>query len=510
MVITSPKLTGRKAKLTPRKWRRSDVGGVRSPFEEWSEQHWMVRRMDGGAGWVRVEWLPWQRYVIREGIEKRGKDGRLAYRTVLICVPKKHAKSEMAAVSAFHGLLVREEMEPRIVLLANTKEQTRRERERMERAYGLSPWFKKNLKHYRSPWRFETIGELREKYGPGLIEVIAVDDVNAHGGDNSMIIWSEFWGIGTYGPIEALTQSLARREPQTLIFTYKGLNPEEGQPWYDYCIRGREGTDPSMFYFESVGDPKVGKDWVGCAMDACCVPWITMHKLYEEYRILPINRFRRLYCNHATTAEESVVAEDEFSRCVVNEDLELADVRGEVVWGIDIGLKRDRSAIYGLTWEKYKEKFRRRVVYGASWTPTTDKEIDLDDTVLPTIRYCAETWEDSVFYYDPWQFEAKAKDLENEGIDVRPYPQSEPNLVRMANAVHDAFRGRELLIPFEYSEDLWEDFKRLIAVEAGHGTRKLGKRQSRHKIDRAIALAIALVNMGTVEEDALGERMYVL
>jgi phage terminase large subunit-like protein len=75
------------------------------------------------------------------------------------------------------------------------------------------------------------------------------------------------------------------------------------------------------------------------------VPWISAEALAEQKRLLPESQYRRLHLNEWVTAEDSLVDAADLGACVTLDGP--VDPRPGMSYrvGVDLGLKRDRTAI---------------------------------------------------------------------------------------------------------------------------------------------------------------------
>jgi phage terminase large subunit-like protein len=150
---------------------------------------------------------------------------------------------------------------------------------------------------------------------------------------------------------------------------------------------------------------------------------------------------------------------------------------GEPVWvGVDVGGERSASAVCWVT-----EDLR----VGAAIYH--DDEAVLD--VLAKVRELADLHEVREVAFDPWRFGQAAIELEREGLPVVSFPQSNVRMVPASARLYAAVKEGKLRHPNH--PELNRHMAAVVARQTERGPR-LDKLKSRHQIDAAVALAMAL------------------
>lgn len=272
------------------------------------------------------------------------------------------------------------------------------------------------------------------------------------------------------------------------------------------------------------------KNWHFSALPGPVASWITEAVLEEQRAGLHPMMFDRLWLNIWTTGAGDAISEDDLQAAIT-----LAgpphDRRGLVfIGGLDLGLTRDAAAFVvagkhvghtemvepdrpalprhlailsdaGLADAQQPEADvifhagtgRFSLVAVRVWEPPRGGKVDIAaiETEICSIR---QEYGLAVVGYDPWQAEYLAQRLRSTGLRMEQLPFTPGNLQRMATAVVQGFRDRN--VDLFQDERLKADLRNLRAVEKSYGVRlEPGKSQggegTRHG-DAAMAFSIAL------------------
>jgi phage terminase large subunit-like protein len=158
--------------------------------------------------------------------------------------------------------------------------------------------------------------------------------------------------------------------------------------------------------------------------------------------------------------------------------------------GVDIGTKRDRSAVRTV----YKaEDGKLYLGPGRFWQPTKENPIDLEETVEKFIIGLSKRYRILSVRYDPYQFHRSATTLVKKGINMIEYAQTTSNLQVMGQTLYDLVEYG--MIKFYDDPDLRFEASCARAKEAMRGL-QITKEKSSQKIDQVVALAMACVEIG--------------
>jgi phage terminase large subunit-like protein len=156
--------------------------------------------------------------------------------------------------------------------------------------------------------------------------------------------------------------------------------------------------------------------------------------------------------------------------------------------GVDIGTKRDRSAVVTV----YREGDVLKLGPKKFWEPSAEEPIDLEETVEAFILDLSRQYQIAIVRYDPYQFHRSAFTLVKKGINMSEYAQTTSNLQIMGQNIYDLIEYKQLVL---YEEpNLRFEANCARAKEAMRGL-QITKEKSTQKIDQIVALAMACVDV---------------
>lgn len=268
----------------------------------------------------------------------------------------------------------------------------------------------------------------------------------------------------------------------------------------------------------------VRRGWYFSRLEGPKASWISAERLAEQRRLLPEIAYRRLWLNQWSDGSGDAIRSEDLEAAVT---LRGPSRRARLGWayvaGVDLGLKRDASAVVvvgkhvgysesaavepelsrwqrvlidaGLIerpeaeyeWEGCEGTGRLRVARVELWRPEGGK-VDLgvvERALLDLHRRFSP-----VVAFDPWQAEYLAQRLADAGVPTVPVPFVPGNLASMAQETIGALVERRIEL-YPHGQ-LLEDLRRLRVVEKGYGVRLQSPRGPAGHGDAATALAIAL------------------
>lgn len=158
--------------------------------------------------------------------------------------------------------------------------------------------------------------------------------------------------------------------------------------------------------------------------------------------------------------------------------------REAATWaGVDIGLKRDTSAVV-LVQKRPDGRFHATC---RIWTPTQDRPVDVTD-VMKYLRDANEKYALEAVSFDNRFFDVPAKTLLDEGLPMFEVPQSLERMTAAYGSLYEAILGRQ--ITHDHDEAFTQQLLNGVARFTERGF-MLVKDKSRGKIDAATALALA-------------------
>ena len=108
---------------------------------------------------------------------------------------------------------------------------------------------------------------------------------------------------------------------------------------------------------------------------------------------------------------------------------------------------------------------------------------------LAKVRELAGTFDVREVAFDPWRFGQAAIELEREGLPVIAFPQSNVRMVPASELLYAAVKEKRLTHPND--PQLNHHLAAVVARQTERGPR-LDKAKSRHEIDGAVALCMAI------------------
>ncbi len=249
------------------------------------------------------------------------------------------------------------------------------------------------------------------------------------------------------------------------------------------------GTLPGFLYTEYAADP-------GCATDdeaqwrkanpALAEGFMDISALRMARAITPSGRFRIFRLGQWVDGVQSWLGEDGSAVWDSLED-SYRLVPGAPTWaGVDVGIKRDSSAIVLV---QYRPDGRLHA-HCRLWVPTKEEPVDVTD-LMGYLRTVCKTYQVGAISFDPRLFDIAAKTLYDEGLPMVEIPQS---VERMTPVIGHTY---ELVMsdPPGISHDRDEAFATQVlnaVIRLNERGFTLAKSKSRGRIDAAIALSLAV------------------
>jgi hypothetical protein len=219
------------------------------------------------------------------------------------------------------------------------------------------------------------------------------------------------------------------------------------------------------------------------------MPWQDEEYYAGQRATLRDSAYVRLHENRWVSSETGLFDMEKWDACVDDSHAPpLPDKTITLFIGVDIGTKRDRSAVVSV----YRDGNRLRLGPKRFWQPTVDNPIDLEETVEAYILSLSRQYQVAVVRYDPYQFHRSATTLTKRGITMQEYPQTTSNLQIMGQNIYDMIEYKQIVL---YNDtDLRFEANCARAKEAMRGL-QITKEKSTQKIDQIVALAMACVDV---------------
>lgn len=213
----------------------------------------------------------------------------------------------------------------------------------------------------------------------------------------------------------------------------------------------------------------------------------------EQRGFLPPKVYARLWENQWCSGGDALDADD-IEACIVADGPQFkADFGLDYVAGLDLGIKRDHSALVILGVDRKTQRIR--LAQCQSWRPPKRGEVDLED-VQRAVTAAHRNFRLRSVLYDPHQAQLMAQQLRKLAVPMTEFNMSGKNQVTMACTLLEVFRSRR--IDLYRDSELVRDILRLNIEPRSYGFKlESGRSGSSGHADRAIALAICLT--GAVE-----------
>lgn len=305
------------------------------------------------------------------------------------------------------------------------------------------------------------------------LEVLAADAAGSFGLLPDAIFVDEIaqWGE-TSGPRklwDSLSSSVAKRSTARLVALTTAGDPSH----WSFGVRNHALADP-LWRVNEVPGP---------------APWMDEDRLGEQERRLPESIFRRLFRNEWVEGEDRLSTVADVQACAtLDGPLDPEEGRAYVI-GVDLGVKRDRTAVVVAHGEPYADaEAGCRVVVDRRelWKGSRIRPVKLAD-VEEWIEQAAKEYRAEVVF-DPWQAVGMAQRLGAKSIRLHEHPFTVASTGRLASTLFQLLRDQALALPRD--PEFLDEIAAAKLVERSPGTFRIDHDASRHD-DQVIALAMA-------------------
>jgi phage terminase large subunit-like protein len=429
----------------------------------------------------------WQKAILDEAIQF-DEEGKSKYETIVYSCPKKSGKTAInSLLMAYWAFNI--EAPNELITVANKRDQA------VARGFReMSEFIKRNRMLSE-----QVVGQSGTKItlSNGTTILAIPNDFSGEAGSNhGMTSWDELWGFTTERDLrlwDELTPVPTRLNSIRFISTYAGFTGESTllEQLYYKCF------DPQHNVLEGVVQP------LGEAVPVYTIPderlflyWDNVGRMpwqtdeyYASQRVgLRESAYLRLHQNLWVSSETGLFDMKKWDACVSGDHSPpLPDKFITLYVGVDIGTKRDRSAVVSV----YREGDKLKLGPKKFWQPDANDPFDLEETVEAFVRSLSKNYNIAVVRYDPYQFHRSAVTLLKLGINMQEYPQTTSNLQVMGQNIYDLVEYKNLIL---YEDaDLRFEANCARAKEAMRGL-QITKEKSTQKIDQIVALAMACVD----------------
>ena len=418
-------------------------------------------------------------------IFRLNEDGRRRFRTYLLGVPRKNAKSTIGAALAVYMLFVdRTDSAPVVISAAGDRKQARLVFEMARDMILACPDLHELCTVYRD--------EIRTHRG-GLYKAVSADAGLAHGLNPSVVIVDEYHVHKTDDLYVALTTGSAMgNQPLTLVITTAGFDETDsplGRLYtYGRKVQAGEIVDPS-FGMTWYGPPDGEYDYTDPAVwEACNPSWEIMNheEMASSCRQMPESEFIRYRLNGWTSTENAFLPAGAWDALEdADKGLEPGDA---IVLGFDGAWKNDSTALVAVRLsDLYVEPI------GVWEAPPGDNHWRAPTAEIEeAIREACDLYAVREVTMDPFRWEQSLNTLTDEGLPIVEFPTNAKQ--RMIPAT-GAFYNLVMEGKLSHNGDptLARHLRNAVAKSDARGTwiTREGKASSKH-IDAAVATIIGV------------------
>ena len=468
----------------------------------------------GAFAGTKFNLRPWQKRIIR-AIYREGGGQRLI-RTVLITVPRKNGKTQLAAALALAHLSGPEaESRGQIYSAASDRDQAALIFREMVAMIDLNAFLVNRINVVRTQKRLEDL------VNGTVYQALSSDARKAHGLSPSVVICDELaqWhGRELYDNLTTATG--ARKEPLTVVISTQSSDPNHIMSELSHYARQvRDGVIEDATFLPIVYEAAQDADAWSERVWRKCNPALGDFRSLEEMRVfakqakrLPAKEaaFRNLYLNQPVDAEQRFISSADWEACGAPVSAESLD--GAPCWaGLDLGsttdltalvlyFPHDAGAVLPFFWvpgERLVEREERDHVPYQLWRrqgfieANDGRAVDRHAIVF-RLAEIAGRFDVRGIAYDRWRMEDLQKILSDEGIELPLVPWGQgyrdmgPAVDAMEAAILDqnlAHGGHPVLT--------WNAANAVVTLDPA-GSRKIAKDKSIERVDGLVALAMAI------------------
>lgn len=476
----------------------------------WIERH-CVHTNDRWTG-KPFQLLPWQKFVIL-CLFTIGPDDLRLIRWALIGIAKKNGKTELLAALALYfafgpsGPDGQPEPAALVVVAAGSDDQadllfgaarTMCELSPTLRAVTEGGRFEDEIQCSSLPGsKIKRVAAAAKKTSSTLdgknVYVAIIDELHCWEGNGARVVWDTI----TNGTV-------TRRQPMVLQITTAHFDDDTicGEQYaYGKAVAEGKVVDPRYFFWWV--EAPAGADHTDPDVIAASNPSFGITVGIDFYLDQLTKKteavFRRYFLNQITEAEESWLEHGQWERLSVGDKFTI-DPDLPTWTGTDAATKHDSTAHITAQWNPDTGRLRLRCrMWERPFDPRTRRPLEGWKLPTPDIENYLSDWHRSAGEqlkacgFDPALFHRSADALEDLGLPMVEFPQSDARMVPASQLLY------QLIVEGKIEHDGDPDFARhmrnAVAVQArgGNGGWRLSKGKSRgKKMDAAIAAAIAV------------------
>lgn len=445
--------------------------------------------------------LDWQRELLL-GLFRLREEGLRQYRRALVGVPKKNAKSALAAALALYFTVADGEPTPFVPCAAANEDQA-------DIVFGFAKAMCEEsppLKELTEVFDREIVVPSRP--GAKLVRVAAggghLDGRNVYVPIfDELHEWTTAKSQATYTVLTKGT--VARRQPLIFAITTAGWDKDSicGQ-LYEHGRRVEAGeVEDSTLYFAWWEAPEhldYGSQEAFLAANPSAGATVTYERFREEVLTTPEHEVRRYNLNQWTSVEAAWLPPGAWGTCERSSEI---DPGAEIVVAIDAATKHDSTAVVLVQEQGEQAAVRSRVwerpIDPVTAKPRADWRLPIEE-LKTYLRELHRKYDVRAFGYDPAFISWVADELEAEGLPMVEIPQTAGRMVPASQGLYE--RVVQQRIVHDGDPTLARHIANAVAVQSATTPGwRLAKGKARRPMDAAIALAMCVYLLGTPEEE---------
>jgi phage terminase large subunit-like protein len=462
----------------------------------------------------------WQINDIVAPIFRTGQDGRRIYRQVLLMLPRKNGKTEIAAALAIYFLLFDGEIGGEVYSAAADKDQA-------AIVFNVAAQMLRNEPELEAQCEIvDSQKRIVHRKSGSFYRAISAEAYSKHGFNASVVIYDELHAAPNRELWDVLATSQgARSQPLLIAISTAGFD-RHSILWeqYAHAIKVRENPTIDPTFLPIIFEAPINADWTSEKVWRKANPALGDFRSLDEMRIacqrakeIPAqeNTFRRLYLNQWTEQAARWLALSAWDACTTPPPRPLAKRRCYI--GMDLSSTKDLTALvavfpddgggpgfdvlsqFFIPQDSIRERVNRDRVPYDQWQrdgyviATPGNVVDYE-SVRVSLRHEAQHYDVREIAYDPWN----ATDLvtrlqEQDGFTCVPMRQGFVSLSAPTKGLEKAVLSRALRHD-AHPVLRWNVSNVSVETDAT-GNLKPSKKVSTDRIDGVVALIMAIDRM---------------
>ena len=470
---------------------------------------------------------PWQRRILKQ-IFKKGKDGRRQYRTVLLMLPRKNGKSELAAALALYGLLADGEAGAEVYSAGADRDQA-------GLVFGVAAQMIRNDPELNeSCYIVDSQKRIVHEASGSFYKAISAEAYSKHGLNASVCIYDELHAVPDRRMYDVLSTSMGGREqPQFLVISTAGYD-RHSILWelYQHAKKVQENPALDPTFLPILYEAPPDADWTSQRVWRAANPALGDFRSLEDMRILAAraqeipaqeNTFRRLYLNQWTEQASRWLPMAAWDACQA--PIDRATLAGRPCYvGMDLSTTTDLTALVAVfpgadgfdvlaqcfvPGDRLRQRAQRDKVPYDQWArdgwipPMSGPTVDYEVVRATLLGWCDE-FDVRLVAYDPWNATDLVSRLEKQdSVPCVAMRQTFAGLSAATKSLERSVLGRQLR---HDGHPVLRWCVSNVAVDSDPaGNLKPSKVASTERIDAVVALIMAVDAM---DRNAQAEPSY--